>query len=1092
MTTTRFQALPEAVRTRLAERVRTARESGPAAIPRHAGDGPAPASFNQERLWLVDRLGRAGHVYNIYHALRIGGPLREPALRRALDGLVAGHPALRTSFAAGESGPVQIVAPPGPAALEVVDLRRVPPERRESTLDDLVLESCRRPFDLARGPLFRATLLRCADEVHVLVLAVHHIVSDAWSTEVLIRDLAEGYEAALAGRPRRPAEDRVRYVDFAAWQRARSTGPRWEEELAFWRDRLADMPDVLDLATDRPRPRIQSDRGAEFTVSLPEDLVAALRERGAAEGVTLYMIVVAAVRALLCKYTGQDRFILASTVSGRHHPGVEDLVGFFVNTLALGGDLSGDPTVRELLARERETVLAAFAHQEVPFERLVEELRPARDLSRNPLAQVLVQLNRGATEGWRLPGLTVEELPVDNDIAKFDLSFFFRDAGPRLPLTVEYRTALFEHETVERLAGHLTVLLRAFAASPRRRLSELDLRSDEERRAAAQAAAPPPARAPARLDDLVEEQARRTPDATAVVAGGVRLTYAELVRRMTRLARRMRRMGVRPGDRVAVRLDRGPDLQAVLLAVMKAGGAYVPLDPREAPERMAFILSDTEPRLLVTDAATPVGARVPVLTVGDAWDGDAGPAEHDTPWPAGSPDDLAYIVCTSGSTGRPKGVAVPHRAVVSCLDAMAERFGIGAGDAVLALSTPSFDMSVPELFLPLLVGGRTVHADEATALSPPALRRLIREQGVTVAQGTPDRWRLVAEGADLAGVTLLVGAESLTPAVAGELLDSGATVWHLYGPTEATIWSTAQRVGREHASCEAATVPIGGPLPGVVCRVVDEHLEPVPDGVPGELLLGGAQLPDGYWRRAPGAAPAFITGPSGQGRLYRTGDRVRRLGNGTLRFLGRRDHQVKIRGHRVETGEVEARLIAHPEVTAAVVTADETGGERRLVAHVARRDGGLTENALRRHVQAGLPGYMHPAAYVLLDRLPRTRTGKVDRAALPAPPRDGAAAGGDLADPAQRVIAGIWSEVLGVDPPGPDADFYALGGHSLAAIKIVTRVCAAFDVELGFYELFAAPTVAGQAAAVEEAVDAAIAGLSDAQVAELLSAGRPS
>jgi amino acid adenylation domain-containing protein len=735
-------------------------------------------------------------------------------------------------------------------------------------------------------------------------------------------------------------------------------------------------------------------------------------------------------------------------------------------------------------------VLEAFAHQEVPFERLVEELRPARDLSRNPLAQVLVQLNRGAAEGWRLPGLTVEELPVDNDIAKFDLSFFFRDAGPRLLLTLEYRTALFEHGTIERLAGHLTRLLRAFAARPQRRLSELDLRSDEERRAA-RTAAPAPVRPPARLNDLVEEQARRTPAATAVVSGGVRLAYAELVRRVRHLAHRMRRMGVRPGDRVAVRLGRGPDLQAVLLAVMKAGGAYVPLDPHEAPERMAFILADTEPRLLVTDAVPSASTRVPVLLVGEVWDGDAGRCDDAAPWPAGSPDDLAYIVYTSGSTGRPKGVAVPHRAAASCLYAMAERFGIGADDGVLALSTPSFDMSVPELFLPLLVGGRTIHADEAAALSPPLLRRLIREQGVTVAQGTPDRWRLVAEGTGLDGVTLLVGAESLTPSVAGELLDSGAAVWHLYGPTEATIWSTAQRVGRGHASGAAATVPIGGPLPGVVCRVVDEHLRPVPDGVPGELLLGGAQLPDGYWRRSPDTAPAFITDPAGQ-RLYRTGDRVRRLGDGTLQFLGRRDHQVKIRGHRVETGEVEARLLAHPEVAAAVVTADGTDGDRRLVAHVARRGDGLTESALRRHVQAGLPGYMHPAAYVLLDRLPRTRTGKVDRAALPAPPGAGAATGAELDDPAQRVIAGIWREVLGVDPPGPEADFFALGGHSLAAIKIVTRVCAAFDVELGFYELFAAPTVAGQAAAVEEAVDAAIADLSDEQVAGLLSTGSAS
>ncbi|WP_395367082.1 amino acid adenylation domain-containing protein [Streptomyces sp. YH02] len=1074
----RSRPLSDAQRQLLADRVKAARSAPTRHIPSFPKETPAPASFAQERLWLIDRLNEHGHAYNVYHVLRIRGAVDVAVLRGALTALVARHETLRTFIVPGEPVPVQLVRPAGPVELAQLDLCGTPETDRPALLNGRILEVCREPFDLAGGPLLRAELIRCAANEQVLVLALPHIATDGWSTAILAKDLTALYAGAVMPEPR------LGYRDYAAWQRERLAGSALQAQLGHWRQALADQPQVLNLFTDRPRPAVQQFEGANRRRELTEELTQRLRELAARCETSLYTLLVAAVRVLLHAHSGQNRFILASTIAGRDHPELDDIVGCFINTLALGGDLSGDPSFAVALDRERETVLQAFAHAELPFELLVRDLVGERDASRNPLSQVFVQLDRGDSEGWTLPGLEVEELQVAGDVAKFDLSFFFRDRGGRLSLNLEYATALFDAVTADRLADRLVELLASAVATPEAPLSELSLLPSGERRQLLVKWNDTATEHTARLlPTLITERATAIGDHPAVLFQDRVLTYSELETRANRLAHYLQSNGVGRGDLVAVFLDRGFDLPVALLAVLKAGAAYVPLNSGEPADRIELILQDARPALVITEG--PLQGQLPVGTADVHRLDELGEAlaalSQAPPAVVTDPADLAYVIFTSGSTGRPKGVAVPHGALANFLASMAKRPGLTSDDVLIAVTTPSFDIAALELFLPLIVGGRLVIAHRDTTVDGNRLRKLITDTGATILQATPATWRLLQDAPELSQLTALVGGEALTPDIAAPLVQSAAAVWNMYGPTETTIWSAVRRIGPEDLD-RTGPLPIGRPIGNTSCHILDEHGRPTPIGVPGELFIGGQGVAQGYYGRPTLTAERFVPDPFGPpgARLYRTGDMARYLSDGDIEFLGRNDHQVKVRGYRIETSEIEAHLSEQPSVRQAVVTAHEFGpGDRRLVAYLTVGTGAHAGTGtapgpaeLRAHLAGKLPGYMIPGIYVVLDEFPLTPNRKVDRKALPAPQAKAAAAGDQAPRTAsERLVAGVWADVLGAAVPGVHADFFGLGGHSLIAVNAMNQLNSMLGTTVDVRAIFDAPTVAGLAARLDTAVE---------------------
>ncbi|HZF13194.1 MAG TPA: amino acid adenylation domain-containing protein, partial [Thermoanaerobaculia bacterium] len=1113
----------------LAGRVEEALAAGvPARLPlsRASRERPLPLSFAQQRLWfldrLLDRLEPGSPVYNLPLALRLAGPLDPLALERSLTEICRRHEALRTTFATGaetpDGEPHQVVAPFVADFLPRVDLSGLPSDREPSTWGEarrLASSAARWPFDLARGPLARALLLRLGAGEHHLLVTFHHIAFDGGSVGVLLRELAELYPAFHAGRPSPLPEPAFQYADFAVWQRRWLEGPALEAQLAYWRERLAGAPAVLELPADRPRPPAQSFRGATLHLPVPERLAAGLRALARSEGATLFMAALAAFSALLGRFTGHRDLTVGSPVANRTETGIEDLLGFFVNTLVLRADLSGDPPFSVLLSRVRESALGAYAHQDLPFERLVEELQPERDLARSPLFQVMFALDP-AQGGELAPGLAVDLLPVDTGTAKFDLSLFLAEAATGLSLSLEYATDLFDAPTVARFARSLLALLSGLLEEGTgRRLSSLPLLGAGERwqllgewdgPALAEVNEVDEVRAGACLHDLVAAQVAARPEALALVAGSERWTYGELEQEALRLAGRLAALGVGPEVRVGVCLSRTPTLVVALLGILQAGGVYVPLDPSYPAERLGFMLENAQAAVVLTEIALASrlpSSRAQVLVLdgapGEGYGVRLNPRTGD--WLRGAPEgarpqvqtdslplpgNLAYLIYTSGSTGRPKAVAIEHRSAVAFVRWALGVFGPAELAAVLASTSISFDLSVFELFAPLAAGGTVVLA--ANALELPELPAAGE---VTLVNTVPSAMtELVRAGALPAGVrTVNLAGEPLKGSLAEALYAAGVSrVFNLYGPSEDTTYSTFERV--ERGSRREPT--IGRPIAGTRVRLLDPEGEPVPVGVPGELHLGGAGLARGYLGRPELTAERFVPdllgnpgGAPGE-RLYRTGDLARHLPDGRIEYLGRLDHQVKVRGFRIELGEIEVALAAHPGVREAVVTArGEPGGDRALAAYfVAADEPGVpapTAGELRAFLRGRLTGPMIPASFTRLERLPLTPNGKVDRKALPAPESAAAGSGnpgepGDsLAplDPIPELLAGIWAEVLGrSDLPGVHDNFFELGGHSLLATRVVSRVRAALGVELPLRAVFAHPTVATLAGEVERTLRA--------------------
>ncbi|HEY0016596.1 MAG TPA: amino acid adenylation domain-containing protein [Longimicrobium sp.] len=950
------------------------RPAAPAAAPpadpapgAEGGTRTARLSFAQERLWFLDRLSPGSAAYTIPLALRLTGDLNEGALRRALREIVDRHESLRTTFGEDGGEPRQRIAPAVPCAVPLRDLSRLDVGERDAALHEAIARQARSPFDLERGPLFRMELLRTAADEHVLLVTIHHVVTDGWSMGVFFREMAALYDAFVRGRPSPLPPLPLQYADFAAWQRERLAGPLLERETAYWRAQLAGAPTLLELPTDRPRPAVQSFRGAMLRFAVPPELGRELRALGRREGATLFMVLLAALKVLLSRYAGQDDVVVGSPTAGRTREEAEGMIGFFTNTLALRTDLSGDPSFRALLHRVRDTALEAYAHPELPFEKLVAELGIERTLSHNPLFQAIFTVQGASWKPVQLAGLLVESIPTDRASTIADLWLSVTEDGDRLAGILEYATDLWEPATAGRMLGHLRVLLEAVAADPERRLSALPLMREAERREVVAACndtrrAYPPY---ATVHEAIERQAARTPDAVALVSGGARLSYAGLNRRANRLAHHLRARGVGPETRVGLCLERGVEMVEGLLAVLKAGGAYLPLDPEYPAERLAFMLQDAGVRLVLTDGRGAAGLAqhgVEALRLdGPARPWAGGPEEN--PPAAAGPRALAYVIYTSGSTGRPKGVQVEHASIHNRIQWMQEEYGLGADDVVLQKTPYTFDVSVWEFLWPLSVGARLVMAEPDGHRNPAYLVDVIERERVTTLHFVPSMLRVFLDEPGLRRTRslrrLFSSGEALSAGLVAGVAQklAGCRAHNLYGPTEAAVdvsyWDCTAAPDRD-------PVPIGRPVANTQLYVLDPRGEPVPAGVPGELLIGGVQVARGYLGRPGLTAERFVPDPFGGepgARLYRTGDRVRRAADGTLEYIGRTDFQVKVRGFRIEPGEIETALLQQPDVGEAVVVARPAeGGEKRLVAYVVPRaaehgDGGAAEAARAEQVR---------------------------------------------------------------------------------------------------------------------------------------------
>ncbi|HEX6910323.1 MAG TPA: amino acid adenylation domain-containing protein, partial [Longimicrobium sp.] len=1072
----------------LMQRLRGQGGGAPAAgIPRRSGTGPVALSFAQQRLWFVQQLDPANTAYNMVAATRLHGALDAAALARALDTVVQRHEALRTVVALHDGEPVQQVVDGMRVALETADLSELDASEWEAAIERRARAEAGCPFDLAAGPLLRAVLLRFAADRHVLVLAMHHVISDGWSRGVIVREISAAYTAFVSGdEPALPALP-VQYPDYAAWQRERMQGALLDEQLAYWTDRLAGAPPALALPTDRPRPPVQSFAGRGHRFTLPAGAADALRALAREEDATLFMVLLAAFKTLLARYTGQADLVVGTPVANRGRTETAELVGFFANTLALRTDLAGDPTFREAVRRVRDTAVGAYAHEELPFERLVEALHPERSLSRNLVFQVMFLLDETPQGPFRLPGLDLVPVDVDPGTSMFDLTLQVEGSDDGLTGRLEYATALFDGSTIARMAEHLCVLLRAAAADPDSRISALPLMDDAERAAIDRWNATEGTGHPTglRVHDLFAAQAARTPDATALIHRGQSLTYAELDARANRLANYLHRRGVGPDARVGVCLDRSADLIVSLLAVHKADGAYVPLDPAYPAERLGYMIQDADVRIVLTSSdladRLPHGAEAVRL---DAIRDRLAEESADAPESRADAENLSHVIFTSGSTGRPKGVMVRHASVVTLLHWLREIVSDEERASLLGSTSVSFDVSVAEIFGALCWGGTLVLVENALDLPSVADRDIRYASMVPTAAA-----ELLRSGGIPSSVrTLNLAGEALPNDLAQALygLETVVKVGNVYGPTEDTTYSTYSLVERG-----GDRVLIGRPKHDSRAYVLDDALRPAPLGVPGELFLAGGGVARGYVARPALTAERFLPDPYGPpgARMYRVMDRARWTEAGQLEYLGRTDFQVKVRGFRIELGEIETTLRAHPRVQdAAALVRGDAPGDRRIVAYVVAAEGQEMPAAadLRAHVKARLPEYMVPSAFVPLEALPLTPNGKVDRSALPAPDASaGAAAYVAPRTETEQSLAGLFAEALAAERVGIHDDFFAVGGHSLLAMRVITRVRDTLGVELPVRVLFESPTVAELAPRVD-----ALRGTASADVTPLVPVDR--
>ncbi|HYK41880.1 MAG TPA: amino acid adenylation domain-containing protein [Thermoanaerobaculia bacterium] len=1065
---------------RLKERVL---ESGRAdTIPHEPGLTEAPLSFSQQRIWFMDRLESEGSAYNVPTAVRLRGPLDEGALCRALEAIQARHASLRTRFPESDGVPVQRIEKHASVSLPVLDLSDLPLDERERKTRRLIRDEAATPFDLARGPVFRAKLVRLAPEEHVFLCTLHHIVSDGWSRTLLFRELSESYDAYASAKKPALSPLPIQYADYAVWQQEGLRSGRMQSHLEYWRTQLRNLP-MLDLPTDHPRPAVQTLRGDRCELEIPGEVARALKAFCREEGVTLFMAVLSAFALLLRGHSGQDDLVVGTLTANRNRIETEGLIGIFINALAMRVDLSGNPTFRDLVRRVREVALEAYAHEDVPFEKVVQTLQPERDPARSPIYQTMVNVDTAPSRTVNLPGLLVEDLTVPEEVALLDLTLTVRDRGGELTGWLEYNADLFEAETIRRMSGHFGVILSAVVANPDQRVAAVPLLTEVERRRVLfdWNETDRDYAANRRLHELFEERAAMSPRAVALREGPRDVEYGELNRDANRLARYLRSNGVGPGSIVGVCLERSARTVTALLAIFKAGAAYVPLDPSYPEERLAFMLKDSGAGIVLTEAH--VAPRFEDLSTKEIRLDEiasevARQDAHDLSTP-GTSEDLAYVIYTSGSTGIPKGVEAIHRASVNRFAWMWQAYPFEEGEICCQKTSLSFVDSIWEIFGPLLAGVPSVIFSQEESRDPrilvhrlaservsrivlvPSLLSALLDSGIEVAKSLSKLKWWITSGEALP-FDLYRRFRELMP---------GAVLINLYGSSEVsadvTCWDSR---GPEPLH----SVPIGRPISNTQVYVLDEARQPVAIGVSGEIYVGGVGLARGYRNRPDLTAERFVPDPFRQtagARLFKTGDRARHLPGGDLEYLGRNDDQVKIRGYRIELGEIQAALTALPSVEKAVMTLDGSAGEQRLVAYVVSKE--RNSEALRSGLASRLPEFMIPAAFVFLDAFPLTPSGKIDKKALPAPHLvrpELQASFVAPSTPTERALAKAWQDVLGLDHVGVHDNFFSLGGHSLLMIQVAARLRDSVGVELPLRTFFEAPTIAGLALQADQAV----------------------
>jgi len=1029
-----------------------------------------PLSFAQERIWFLEQLVPGNLVYTITQVARVVAPMSVAILNRCFQEIVRRHETLRMTFTTVDGQPMGIIGDPQPPALQLIDLRKGAMAERETKAHQLIAQCVRQPFDLAHGPLLRVMLLQLADQEYLIVLNTHHIISDGWSAKVLFQEIGELYWAFAAGSPSPLPALAFQYADFAQWQKNWLQNEKLDSLLGYWKQQLAGRPLRLELPTDQQRSARQSFQGTRRPLSLTPEIVQTLKVLGQHQGATLVMILLAAFKTLLYRYTGQHDLLVGLPIANRTRPGMEKLIGFFVNTLVIRTNFSNDPSFLELLDQVRSVTLAAYEHQDLPFEKLVEELQPERDLSYSPLFQVLFNFKRDTIETAHIPVRQLDD--VDNGTAQFDLTLNLVESGPSIDGYIEYNTDLFYADTIERIIAHYEVLLQGISVNPQQRVSQLPLLTESEQQNLrtwnmTQEEYP----SSACIHQLIAAQAILTPERVAVTGGNQSMTYRELNQKAHQLACFLQTLGVGPETFVGICMERSLEMIVGLLGILKAGGAYVPLDPSYPPERLAFMQQDAGIPVLLTQQhlLNLVSICVPrVVCIDTDWE-DIAAAANGEDVSEVTASNAAYVIYTSGSTGFPKGVIVQHRSVVNLLHFMRKELAVTSDDTWLAVTTLSFDIAALELFLPLIASAHLLVATSEVTTDGVQLATYV--SAATIMQATPATWRMLLE-AGWHGHTqlrILCGGEALSNKLAHQLLKCGTALWNVYGPTETTIWSTIERVAYSHD-----LVSIGRPIANTQVYLWDSAMQSVPVGVPGELYIGGAGLARGYHQRAELTTEKFIHAPfDPTTRLYRTGDLARFLPDGRIEFLGRIDHQIKLRGFRIELGEIETVLRGHPAVEETVVVVyEDTPDEKRLVAYlVLALEEQLPSPAdFRLFLQSKLPEYMIPSVYVQLAALPQTPNGKVDRKALPAPKQMQTVNAPTFVAPrteTERTLAALWEQVLKVSPIGVDDSFFDLGGHSLLAIRLVARVREVLHIGVPLQAFFQSPTIAGLAQTVE-------------------------
>ena len=1032
-----------------------------------------PLSFAQQRLWFLSQLEPNSSAYNIPAAVRLTGKLNVAALSKSINEIIRRHEILRTTFTLVDGEAVQVINKSKNLTFPVIDLQLLAENQKQQEVQNLAGLESRKPFDLAQDLLIRTSLIQLSATEHVILLTMHHIVSDGWSTGIFIKELTALYTAFSQGQTSPLSELPIQYADFAIWQRKLLQSEVLQIQLNYWKQQLGGNLPILQLPTDKPRPAIQSNNGATQSFELSKSITEKLKDLSKQEGVTLFMTLLAAFKVLLYRYTQQEDIIVGTPIANRNRGEIEGLIGFFINTLALRTNLSRNPTFREILQQVREVTLDAYAHQDLPFERLVEELQIKRDLTHNPLFQVMFILQNAPAEVIALPELNLEILKTEKNTAKFDLTLSLTETEAGLKGDLEYNIDIFDADRITRVLGHFQLLLEGIVTNPEKRLSILPLLTANEENQLLIEWNHTETDYPQDqcIHQLFEAQVEKTPDAVAVVFGNQQLTYRELDQKANQVAHYLQKLGVGQEVLVGICVERSLETIIGLLGILKAGGAYVPLDPKYPQERLAFMVEHSQISVLLTQenllkTLPPNSAQA--ICLDSDWKNIATHQQNSVNSNI-HPNNLSYTIYTSGSTGKPKGVQIAHRNVVNFLTAIQEKLQLTNIDNLHSVTTLSFDIAVLEIFLPLTTGAKLTLVSREVATDSTQLLQQLNNSAVTIMQATPATWRMLLDAGweGNSQLTILCGGEALPQNLALQLCQRAASVWNLYGPTETTIWSTIHQVDKSEAF-----VPIGRPIANTQIYILDKHLQPIPVGVPGELYIGGAGLARGYFDQPELTQEKFISSPLEAGKyLYKTGDLARYLPNGDIEYLGRIDYQVKIRGFRIEIGEIEAAINQYSEIREVVVIArEDIPNDKRLVAYVIPQSTDVSVLELRNFLKAKLPDYMIPSAFVVLEKFPLTPNGKIDRRALPAPDwsqRDLEANYLPPRTPVEEIIANTCIQVLGVEQVGVNDNFFELGGHSLLATQVISRIRQDFQIEFPLQKIFEFPTVAELATAVE-------------------------